>query len=542
MKIYTHELPLAGLIEIHSSIAYVSPLYHSEKPSYNEKLVDLLNKTGLATANVRDTDLYYVQSILVSTNWNKNDDVFSKEYVWAARNTPAHKPTHINHDEKQIVGHITDDIFAIDNDGNILSDNLQPHELPDLFHIVNGAVIYKHWIDKDLKARADELIASIEKGTKFVSMECQFTDFDYAVITPDGENRVIARAEESSWLTKHLRIYGGTGEYEGYKLGRYLKNITFIGKGFVDKPANPNSIIFDKNSVMFTKSSTENVHFINNGVLLNSATSEPKGWRETQAKEDISKCNSITERLRGDTNVANSEKQEEINIMSEVFQKQLEEAKAELAAKVAENKELEKKLQEADAKKFEAAVAELQEQVKIKDEELANKTSTVASLEKELDEIKVKCDEQAKAYETLKTEFDKAKAAELEATRISMLVDGGIVKATAEEKVKLFANLNDEQFKVVADELIAANAACKPKKSDAEKEEEKEDEESKATEELEEEKDNAETNADEKELETAESEEKTIENFDTQSDKVNELRQELSIAIAKQLGIELTQE
>jgi hypothetical protein len=350
-------------------------------------------------------------------------------------------------------------------------------------------------------------------------MECQFTDFDYAVITPDGENRVIARAEESSWLTKHLRIYGGTGEYEGYKLGRYLKNITFIGKGFVDKPANPNSIIFDKNSVMFTKSSTENVHFINNGVLINS-----------DAKKDIS-------------NVANSKKQEENNIMSEVFQKQLEEAKAELAAKVAENKELEKKLQEADAKKFEAAVAELQEQVKIKDEELANKTSTVASLEKELDEIKVKCDEQAKAYETLKTEFDKAKAAELEATRISMLVDGGIVKATAEEKVKLFANLNDEQFKVVADELIAANAACKPKKSDAKKDEEDmEDEESKATNELEEEKDNAETNADEKELETAESEEKTIENFDTQSDKVNELRQELSIAIAKQLGIELTQE
>ena len=35
--------------------------------------------------------------------WNKNDDVFNKSEVWAAKNTPQHKPANLEHDEKQIV-------------------------------------------------------------------------------------------------------------------------------------------------------------------------------------------------------------------------------------------------------------------------------------------------------------------------------------------------------------------------------------------------------------------------------------------------------
>ena len=53
-----------------------------------------------------DKDLYYTQSILVSTTWNKNDDIFNKEEVWNAKDTPQHKPTNIEHQETQIVGHI----------------------------------------------------------------------------------------------------------------------------------------------------------------------------------------------------------------------------------------------------------------------------------------------------------------------------------------------------------------------------------------------------------------------------------------------------
>jgi hypothetical protein len=77
-------------------------------------------------------------------------------------------------------------------------------------------------------------------------MECVFRNFDYAIVAPDGVHQVIARTEDSAFLTKHLRAYGGSGDYEGYKVGRMLRDLFFSGKGLVTKPANPRSIILPK--------------------------------------------------------------------------------------------------------------------------------------------------------------------------------------------------------------------------------------------------------------------------------------------------------
>jgi hypothetical protein len=48
-----------------------------------------------------DDDLYRVYSILVTSSWNKNDDIFSPEEVWAARDTPVFKPTNLEHKDKK---------------------------------------------------------------------------------------------------------------------------------------------------------------------------------------------------------------------------------------------------------------------------------------------------------------------------------------------------------------------------------------------------------------------------------------------------------
>ena len=69
-----------------------------------------------------------------------------------------------------------------------------------------------------------------------------FAGFNYALTGENGDHKILARDEES-FLTKHLRAYGGSGEYEGYKIGRALSNIAFSGKGLVSKPANPRSVI-----------------------------------------------------------------------------------------------------------------------------------------------------------------------------------------------------------------------------------------------------------------------------------------------------------
>jgi hypothetical protein len=63
----------------------------------------------------------------------------------------------------------------------------------------------------------DRVLAEIAKGEWFVSMECLFKGFDYALKGRDGSTRVVARNEQTAFLTKHLRAYGGTGKYGEYR-------------------------------------------------------------------------------------------------------------------------------------------------------------------------------------------------------------------------------------------------------------------------------------------------------------------------------------
>ena len=246
MKIYQSEIN-AGLSEIissKSSVVYASQVEKSSEISKHleqQKISDIK-----ALAGIDDSDLYYTQSILVSTSWNKNDDIFDPREVWMAKDTPTHKPTNLEHNETMIVGHITAN-WPIDENGQIIEETVDYDTLPEKFHILTGSVIYKGFTEPELKERAQKLIAEIENGTKYVSMECFFKGFDYGLIDKStGQYHTLARNEQTAFLTKHLRAYGGQGEHQNYKIGRVLRDITFSGKGFVDKPANPESIIFSK--------------------------------------------------------------------------------------------------------------------------------------------------------------------------------------------------------------------------------------------------------------------------------------------------------
>lgn len=193
---------------------------------------------AIAEANPNQIDLFYIESILASVGWNINDDVFEAMELWASRDSAVDKPFNYMHDESDIIGHITSS-KVVTADGCVMNE--PPTGQP--FDIVVGSVIYKRWENKDRQTRINELLQGIASGEWFVSMECIFPNFDYALISPDGSHKTIARTEESSYLTKYLRIYGGPGSYQGYKLGRLLRNFTFSGKGLVNKPANLRSHI-----------------------------------------------------------------------------------------------------------------------------------------------------------------------------------------------------------------------------------------------------------------------------------------------------------
>lgn len=269
--------------------------------------------------NKGQVDLYYLKSILVSTGWNKNDDVFDRAEVWVARSTPEDKPFNYEHDQSQIIGHITS-CQAIDASGNIIPNDIAVDNLPSKFHITTSAVLYKYWEDQDKQQKMNQIINELSQGKWFVSMEALFTAFDYAVIEGDVA-KVIARNEDTAFLTKHLRAYGGTGIYKDMKIGRLLKNITFSGKGLVRKPANPESVIFSETEAFKS----------NSGYLLGETTVSKEIEKMTENENQLADMQKQLEVLN--TSLAEANKKiEDSHAEAGMWQKE----KEEMANKMAE--------------------------------------------------------------------------------------------------------------------------------------------------------------------------------------------------------------
>ena len=152
MKIYKSELE-AGLedaIKANASVAYSSPVsFYTPNKKQKESIKNLVVAQDNATAENKDQyDLYYLSSILVSTGWNKNDDVFDLEETWGAKDTPVDKQFNFGHDESDIIGHITGSV-VLDEGGNEVEDisNIEK------FDIATSAVLYNSWTTPELKER-----------------------------------------------------------------------------------------------------------------------------------------------------------------------------------------------------------------------------------------------------------------------------------------------------------------------------------------------------------------------------------------------------
>ena len=99
MQIFENEKSdgLEEILTSSASLSYAS-LVEPSKATLNHN-----TKHIKSIASVDDKDLYYVQSILVTSSWNKNDDVFDKAEIWKARSSPEDKPTNLEHDENTII-------------------------------------------------------------------------------------------------------------------------------------------------------------------------------------------------------------------------------------------------------------------------------------------------------------------------------------------------------------------------------------------------------------------------------------------------------
>jgi hypothetical protein len=407
MKIYNAEQSIAHLIEGNTSVAY------SIEPN-PEVCADFSFVQAKLNKDNKSDDLYPIYSLLVSSVWNGNDDVFSAEEIWKARKTPINHPSNINHDQLDIVGHITD-VWVVDQDMNLIPDDTKAEDLPELIHIINESVIYTHFNDDQKLGQVLSLIESIEARKKFVSMEALFTDFDYSVITPEGKPMTVARTEDSAFLTKHLRAYGGAGMYQGYKVGRQLKDFVFIGKGYVDKPANKGSVIFTEGLPFVAASVVDNIDDFNgvqldNQILENNMSNEV----ETQLSEALAEVATLKEELA--------------TIKSEASMKQVSEM-------IDEN-------------------ANLAEMLSVKDGEMKDMGVKVQAAEQELEEVKAE-------VESLKTQLAEAEATIAEAketqkrtVRVAALAAVGYRAEEAKELVEKYFDLSDEQWETIAEVFV----------------------------------------------------------------------------------------
>lgn len=452
IKIYPSEINdgISNLVKANNSIAYISPLVTKLKDEWVEDFIakSIPSLSAKAGRNIDRLDLYPIQTVLVTTGWNINTDIFLKEQTWEARYSAEDKPFNYQHQQSDIIGHMTDN-FVIDDACNIIAMDTPIANVPDKFHIVTPAVIYRYWEDKAKRERIENIIAEIETGGKwFVSMECLFSDFDYGVMNSRGESRVIARNAETAGLTKFLKQYGGPGVVDGgYIIGRVLKNILFSGKGLTDNPANPESIIFNK--VQTFKTVSHDLGYID---LYRLNTNNDKG--KSIMAEDIKA-------------IATELKVAHVNIEDNAAFKMVKAEKEKLETLLAEAN---KKLSETNTQTFEKEVASLKDKVSHLETSLAAANNSVTEL---TTTNKSLADKNA----ALEDEIATAKKNQLRTERTSALISLGAPEAEAKAIVDKFENVSAEQFTAMVELVKSKWSADEEKEEKSEKAAKKEDEE-----------------------------------------------------------------
>ena len=455
VKVYPQEIQdgIANIVKANSSIAYSSPIVSKLDSDIVESFISKITPSLSAKAgrNIDRIDLYPLQTVLVTAGvWNINTDIFTKEETWPARYSPQDKPFNFQHQQSDIIGHMTDS-FVVDDNFNIVSMESSLADIPDKFHIVTPAVLYRFWEDRAKKDRIEQIIAEIEQGGKWlVSMECLFSDFDYGIRNTAGDNRIIARNSQTAGLTKFLRQYGGSGEIDGgYSIGRVLKNILFSGKGLTDNPANPESIILNKSQTF--KAVSEKVGYIN---LYCLNTNNDKG--KSIMAEDI-KFNEL----------------KTFNIEDSSAFKMIKAEKEKLEIQLAEANQ---KLSETSTKASDKEILSLKDKVSSLESSLAEANKSVKAL---TDTNKTLSDKNAE----LETEISTAKKNQIRIERTAALRSVGASEEEAKAIVAKFENVSAEQFTSMI-ELVKSKWAPKDEEKDkksekaaskSEKEEEKEE-------------------------------------------------------------------
>ena len=395
----------------------------------------------------KQEDLLYFKAVYATCGFNLNDDVFVNDEFWKARFSPVLKPTNWQHKDKDILGVI----YAVEAqylDGTPIDVEIENFPTDD-FELVVYGVIYKYTFAE----RAAEIEERSKNGELYVSMETWFDDFAFALLDEkESSIQIVERNATTASLDKYLRCAGGAGQYNGKRIGRVLKGMTFGGMGIVDQPANPRS--------------GGTVHASEDGIDNNQIDLEINLMPE-EIKEAVKA--ELAERAKAERLVSLEAEvatlTEQNKTVAENLERAAENAKREADAKDISNAILARLGAELDTAIAGVEIAEVEEAESEEDKLIAKlawivKASDVSA---ELEALKTELEE----LRTFKAEVDAAKAEAEKAERteartaeIKELLGDDVEDETLEAVVAKVLDLDDEAYaeKVEEWKIIAAKS------------------------------------------------------------------------------------
>jgi len=180
----------------------------------------------------------------VVNRFNKNGDGIDSSTAVEISDYFIHKPTNVEHNRDQVVGHIVSSGFSSFEDSSILNKE-QVLQTKDPVNISLAAVVYK--------TGNSALAEMLEEGEDFettisTSWELGFNDYAIAVGSRDLNACEIFYGEEAESYKENLIAFGGNGKMEdGRPCFRLVVGEVFpLGVAFTTKPAAEVSGVFVK--------------------------------------------------------------------------------------------------------------------------------------------------------------------------------------------------------------------------------------------------------------------------------------------------------
>lgn len=176
----------------------------------------------------------------VVNQFNRNDDGIDSATAVQIAPYFLHKPTNIEHNKKQIVGHIVSAGFSSWGE-NVPLNNQEVVETNGLVNLSLGAVIYRLIDPKftDLISQSTSQDSNLF-NTVSASWELGFNEYVLAVGSTNLKDaEIISNPKHIDELKGKLRAYGGNGKMEdGSKIYRLVKGSVYpLGIGFTSNPA-----------------------------------------------------------------------------------------------------------------------------------------------------------------------------------------------------------------------------------------------------------------------------------------------------------------